>query len=159
MQRFDLLRDGFKSTVGLIAGSLTILLFVRELLTLTLGNTLRTAVLIALAGLYLGLSAMERDVEDNIHELQDELNRGFDKVEALIRAREMNEDVKTDGAGEPVREDAGSSGYGALGGMIAVGALGLPFGTAGAVVGGLLGALIGNEIEYQDIKDRRRARR
>lgn len=158
MRRFDWLRDVFESTVGLGAGSLTILLFLREFLDLTIGDTLRIGILIALAGLYVGISALESDLEDTIDGLQSELDKGFNTVVALIENQQEETDVRTDGAGETVPVNTptvdGPSGNGALGGMIAGGALGLPFGTVGAVVGGVLGGLIGNEIEYRNLKER-----
>lgn len=160
MKRFDWLRGVFESTVGLGAGSLTILLFLREFLDLTIGNTLRIGILIALAGLYVGISALKSDLEDMISGLQSEINQEFNKVVAVIETRTEGNDVRTDGTGETVRVGTptvdGPSGNGALGGMIAGGALGLPFGTVGAVVGGLLGGLIGNEIEYRNLKEHER---
>lgn len=160
MERFDWLREVFESTVGLVAGSLTILLFLDEVLGLTTGNTLRVGILVGLGGVQLGISALESDLEDAIGELDAEIIQGFNKVTGLIQRQQEGTEVRTDGAGEAVfvpdlRTD-GPSGNGAAGGMLAGGALGIPFGTVGAVIGGVLGGLIGNEIEYRDLKDRER---
>jgi hypothetical protein len=50
---------------------------------------------------------------------------------------------------EKKEERIETSGAGALGGMVVGGALGLPFGPAGVVIGGILGALLGNQVEYE----------
>ncbi|MHC1636091.1 MAG: hypothetical protein ACXQTS_05675 [Candidatus Methanospirareceae archaeon] len=42
-----------------------------------------------------------------------------------------------------------TSGAGALGGMVVGGVLGLPFGPVGIIIGGIIGALLGNQIEYE----------
>jgi uncharacterized protein YqgC (DUF456 family) len=43
--------------------------------------------------------------------------------------------------------------------MIAGGALGLLFGPVGVIIGGILGALIGDQIEYENVKAERERRR
>lgn len=47
------------------------------------------------------------------------------------------------------------SGAGALGGLVAGGLLGTPYGPAGVLIGGVLGGLLGNAAEYQNLKDKR----
>lgn len=49
------------------------------------------------------------------------------------------------------RDDKGvkPSGAGALGGMVVGGALGVPFGPLGVLMGGAIGAVVGNQIEYE----------
>ncbi|MHC1611547.1 MAG: hypothetical protein ACXQTW_08175 [Candidatus Methanospirareceae archaeon] len=49
-----------------------------------------------------------------------------------------------------------TSGAGALGGMVVGGALGLPFGPFGIVIGGILGALLGNQVEYESKRAERK---
>ena len=48
------------------------------------------------------------------------------------------------------------SGAGALGGLVAGGLLGTPFGPAGVIFGGVVGGLVGNAVEYQNLKERRK---
>ena len=57
------------------------------------------------------------------------------------REKEEEEKVKTTGAG-------------AFSGMIAGALLGLPFGPAGVLIGGILGAIIGDNLEYRHEKER-----
>lgn len=45
------------------------------------------------------------------------------------------------------------SGSGALGGLVAGGVIGAPFGPAGVILGGLMGGLFGNAVEYQNLKE------
>lgn len=44
------------------------------------------------------------------------------------------------------------SGAGAFGGLVVGGAIGLPFGPMGVLIGGLLGAVVGNQIEYDQLR-------
>ena len=52
-----------------------------------------------------------------------------------------------------------TSGAGALGGMVLGGVLGLPFGPAGIIIGGIIGALLGNQIEYESERVKRKRKK
>ncbi|RLI80320.1 hypothetical protein DRP04_08270 [Archaeoglobales archaeon] len=57
---------------------------------------------------------------------------------------------------EEEEEEIRTSGAGALVGMIGGGLIGLPFGPTGVILGGLLGAIIGNQIEYEQERERKK---
>lgn len=48
------------------------------------------------------------------------------------------------------------SGVGALGGVVAGGIAGAPFGPAGVLVGGVVGGIAGNAVEFRNLKERQR---
>ena len=122
------------------------------------------------------------DVISEIEQFRSEASAGFDGVVDGIEKREVGEeDVrKTDGGGSNFVShedftqrnrnwngrmgteeyvDLGArepSGAGALGGVVAGGLLGAPFGPAAVIFGGVVGGLVGNAVEYQNLKERRK---
>ncbi|PSP78973.1 hypothetical protein BRC81_05720 [Halobacteriales archaeon QS_1_68_20] len=147
-----------------------ILVAVLQTTDLGVTESLLLFLVFGVSGLFIVISMMERDLEENIGDLQSDLNKGFDRVVDAIEespdGSESGEDeeMRTDGSGLPdetdekIEAEIEPSGSGAFGGMLAGGAAGLPFGPAGVVVGGILGGLIGNEIEYQNLKEQEQAR-
>ena len=49
-----------------------------------------------------------------------------------------------------------TTGFGAFLGMVIGGLIGLPFGAGGLILGGLFGALIGNELESESVRKKKR---
>ena len=122
------------------------------------------------------------DVVSEIKQLRSETSAGFDGVVDVIEKRDVEEeDVrKTDGGrsnfvshedfmqrnrnwngrmGAEEYVDLGArepSGAGALSGVVAGGLLGAPFGPAAVIFGGVVGGLVGNAVEYQNLKERRK---
>lgn len=60
--------------------------------------------------------------------------------------------LKSNPSKKKKEEKIETSGAGALAGMVLLGTVGLIFGPAGVIAGGILGALIGNQIEYESIR-------
>lgn len=78
-----------------------------------------------------------------------DVKKGTKRIEEKITRVSSNPSRNKDGEKEE-EERIETSGVGALGGMVAGGILGLPFGPAGVIIGGILGAIAGNQIEYED---------
>ncbi len=128
------------------------------------------------------------ELDDSIATLRVEMNEGFDRTVTAIReASGWNEGAKpqTDGgtvsratsdAATP-QTDGGTvdrhgttdayidgvepdapSGAGTLGGAVAGGMLGAPFGPAGVLVCGVVGSVVGNAVEFRKLRKRKRAK-
>lgn len=132
-------------------------------------NALLTLLLIAVAIRSLVVYLSKRDTDDgfsslrdDVDELREEVSTGLQEVSATIQS--MNKaDVTPDGgwsSGSPRdrRLEAvdfdleGTSGAGALSGLVAGSALGTPFGPPGVIVGGIVGGVFGNAVEYRNRK-------
>lgn len=132
-------------------------------------NALLTLLLIAVAIQSLVVYLSKRDTDDgfsslrdDVDELREEVNTGFQEVSATVQSMDRA-DATPDGgwsSGSPSdrRLEAvdfdleGTSGAGALSGLVAGSALGTPFGPPGVVVGGIVGGVFGNAVEYHNRK-------
>lgn len=110
--------------IGSILGILTAVIAVATYLNLKI-EIAEILTLFALAGIFLCVYYTAKRIDEGIC---------------------MHPGTLADG-GSKKKEEAKTSGGGAFAGMIAGGALGLPFGPVGVVIGGLIGALLGNEVE------------
>jgi hypothetical protein len=117
----------------------------------------------------------KRDADDGFKSLREcvdetraEMNTGFEELEETICNVTVSE-AATDGGWSSKRMDEvylkdletdleGTSGAGALSGLVAGGALGIPFGAPGIILGGILGGLLGNAVEYHDLREDQRER-
>jgi hypothetical protein len=134
-----------------------------------LSNSLLILAIIAVAAQSLVVYLSKRDADDGFESMQRHLNKtrtdindGFERMEGVIDDM-GSQTTETDGGwneggdqrhrSEEIEiELENASGAGALSGLVAGGALGAPFGPAGVIVGGVLGGLIGNSVEYQNLK-------
>lgn len=132
-------------------------------------NALLALLLIAVAIQSLVVYLSKRDTDDgfaslrdDVGEVRDDVNAGFQEVEATIDSMDRA-DVTPDGGWssrsprdrrlEAVDFDLeGTSGAGALSGLVAGSALGTPFGPPGVIVGGIVGGVFGNAVEYHNRK-------
>lgn len=125
-----------------------------------------------LMGFYYILSA----IKDEVDRLEENLSNEELK-EMLDESSEESEKVSTDG-GKRISDGAGKekkkglfqkpdslidrfviepNGQGAFGGIVIGVFLGFLFGPNGIIVGGILGGLVGNEVEYQAIRKKRKS--
>lgn len=135
------------------------------------------SILFALAiGLLMGVYYISSVIKDEADRLEENIT-SEELREILEESVEENEDVSTDG-GRPITDGNGRgdrngiirtpdllidrfiiepSGRGALAGIVLGVLLGFLFGQNGIIIGGFLGAIIGNEIEYQAIRKKRKS--
>ena len=87
--------------------------------------------------------------------------QGIDTMQEELPKICKGTDTMCDGGNESKEKKEETSGAGAFAGMIAGGALGLPFGPPGVLIGGIVGALFGNRIESESLEEKakKRARR
>lgn len=121
-----------------------------------LETALLTLVVALLAILGVLVIAFERDVDDNFTGVRTDLTAGFDRVVAALTEPAAVDVRKADGAVRKSRrtKQRGPTGVGALGGATAGGAMEAAFGPAGIIFGGLLGGLVGNELEFRESRSR-----
>jgi hypothetical protein len=74
-------------------------------------------------------------------------------IEALLRGRPIS--GRSGNAPHPGTDEPKPQGGGAFVGMVAGGALGAPFGPLGVLIGGILGAVVGNQVEYDELNRRK----
>lgn len=140
-----------------------------------LSNSLLILAIIAVAAQSLVVYLSKRDADDGFESIQTHLNKtrtdindGFERIEEVIDDMDSRT-TTTDGGWSEGRDQRhhseeieieleNASGAGALSGLVAGGALGAPFGPAGVIVGGVLGGLIGNSVEYQNLKEEQQER-
>lgn len=141
--------------VGVVGTGLAVIAAAQEYLGLRLVNALLILVVVAVAVLSLVLSAIGKDIDEDLDQLQADVNDGFERVVDVLGGE--SGDVRTDGGSETTassrsqeRLASGPTGGGALGGMVAGGAVGSAFGPGGVIVGGVVGGLLGNEFEYRN---------
>lgn len=165
MKRFRWITGLSGWAVGAVGTGLAAITAARQHLGLRLVNALLILVVVSIAVLALLVSAIGRDVDENVDQLQADVNEGFDRLqtdvnhgfERVVDALDGEvDDARADGGGAatPDRPRRRSrcdepTGGGALGGMLAGGAVGSAFGPTGVVVGGLVGGLLGNKFEYR----------
>ena len=158
VKRFDWLKAVTIWVVGAVGTALAVVAAAQNYLGMRLVNALLVLLVVAVAGLSLLLSAVRKDVDDDLDQLQTDVNQGFDRVVDALDAEP--DDARADGgdaAAEPTRsrdqsDPLGPTGVGALWGMLAGASVGTAFGAVGILVAGLVGFLLGNEIEYQDCR-------
>lgn len=171
MERFERFTSVAWQFVGLGGGVLTYLSAAPKYIGLDTALIILTTAVAGIVGAL--VYSLHDDIENQFEEMQTEMREGLDKT--IEKVEDLDDgDVRTDGGvngsgnDEDDEEfnallpendsDEGPSGSGALGGMIAGGALGSPFGPAGVIVGGILGGLLGNEAEYQNLREKRQER-
>lgn len=136
-----------------VAGSLNFLFFEKSISELEsgLGEAMRnlslmlTILLVAFVAFACYNLAISKDIRDILDE--------------RLPKKIGNPGNPTNKEGEEKEEEIRTSGAGALVGMVGGALIGLPFGPAGVVIGGLLGAIIGNQIEYEQEREKREKRR
>jgi len=153
MKRFRWTRSLTGWAIGAVGTGLAVVTAAHEHLGFRLVNSLLILVIVGISVLALFLSAIGKDVDEDLDQLQTDVNDGFDRVVDTLDAE--SEDVRADGGGAtPDRprnrsRDTGPTGCGAIFGMLTGGAVGTVFGPGGTLVGGLVGGLLGNEAEYR----------
>ncbi len=90
---------------------------------------------------------------DILKSIQRQLQQSSGTRDPPFDEKERRKEEKREG--EPIK----TTGFGAFGGMLLGGAIGLVFGTLGVLIGGVLGAIIGDELERESIKAERKKKR
>lgn len=103
------------------------------------------------------LSRIERRIERGFKRLEKAITSGFRSLNASNPHghHHPSEPKEEEEEEEEKEQEIKLTGAGAFGGMIVGGALGLPFGPLGVLIGGILGALIGNQLEYEGIQKKK----
>jgi hypothetical protein len=125
MTAYDSIEKIFSKAWNYFIGVLAIIMFTHVILKVELDLALLNGMLLALFVINLRLEI------------------GFRSLEKSLSGK------------NPSEKDEEPTGAGAFLGMVAGGALGLPLGPLGVLVGGILGAIAGNELEREKRKKRR----
>ncbi|RLF99360.1 MAG: hypothetical protein DRN49_04485 [Thaumarchaeota archaeon] len=138
--------ERFLKLVG-VAGFLWLLVNISERIGITLMDLFTLASIVFLifvcwSGFDNNRVLLERILKE-LNEMKQSLKQTNDPPEEKEEKKVKEEPIKT-------------TGFGAFGGMIIGGMIGLLFGTIGVIVGGVIGALIGDEWERIQIKERRK---
>ena len=120
-----------------------------------LNTTMKVSAIEALtfAGIFVLMITIKNGFNETVSKLE-EISREIRNIKqssSAIDPEENNEEKKRKEK-EPIK----TTGFGAFGGMLIGGAIGLVFGTLGVLVGGILGAIIGDEWERMQIRERKK---
>lgn len=156
MNRFTWIKGIAGWSLAAVGTGLAIITYAQQYMGLDFESSLLILIVLALGGSFISLFSIARDIEDDIEDLHMDVNGGFDRVLTILD--DADEDVVADGGTRTgIRRSASPgrvepTGGGAFGGMIAGSAVGSIFGPPGLMLGALVGGLLGNEIEYQNLK-------
>ena len=125
----------------------------------TVGFTITIAALVAVSILfYGGLDSRVKDISRSIDGLMEITSEGFSRLIEILEKRniKINKQHSSNPSQKEKKEEIETTGVGALAGMIFGGAIGLLGGFVGVLVCGIIGALIGNHIEYERERERKK---
>jgi uncharacterized protein YcfJ len=128
--------------IGVTLGIFSFLITIAAFFNLSRTELALILLIIITVAIFFAIVYIGREVDDVVKELP-----------SMCRYRVT---AQNGGAEEEEEAEVRPSGVGAFGGMIAGGALGLPFGPIGVLVGGVIGALIGNQLEYETLEEEMR---
>lgn len=113
----------------------------------------------ALYDIGIKLDEMENSVEDRLRGIENILTSNSKIKTKSNTSNPKNSSNPSNPSNKKEKEEVETSGVGALGGALVGSAVGLAFGPVGVLIAGIIGTLLGNQIEYENQLDEKKRKR